>query len=170
MHKSDTQFKPGRSGNPRGRTPGSGKIAKLRAMLEPHAEDLVQQAVAMALSGDTAALRMCLERLVPAIKVKDDPVRISGLKGDASLVEQARAVIDAVSTGKVTPGDAATLMQSVAGQARIIEIEQLESRIANLEMSNTTGGSNNGNTTTSKTTVQTETPGNQADSGQHDGP
>jgi hypothetical protein len=133
MSGSKTQWKKGQSGNPIGRAKGSGKIAQLRAMLEPHAEELVQKAKDMAMEGDSTALRLCLERLVPAIKIKDEPVSVEGLKGNASLVEQGQSVIDALSSGEISPGEAASVMQSIASQARIIEVDDLEKRVAELE-------------------------------------
>ncbi|MGD8854505.1 MAG: DUF5681 domain-containing protein [Gammaproteobacteria bacterium] len=129
----DTRFKPGVSGNPSGRPKGVGKVAKLRALLEPRAEELVEKAMSMALEGDTTALRLCLERLVPPIKIKDEPVRVQGLDGSQSLVEQGQAIISAVAKGAVTPSEAATLLRSLAAQSRIIEIEDLERRVAALE-------------------------------------
>ena len=44
---------------------GPSRVAKLRKLLEPHASDLVTKAVELALAGDTMALRLCLERLLP---------------------------------------------------------------------------------------------------------
>ena len=136
MTGSKTRWKKGQSGNPKGRAKGSGKIAQLRAMLEPHAEELVQKARDMAMEGDSTALRLCLERLVPAIKIKDEPVSVDGLKGNASLVEQGQSVIDALSTGEISPGEATSVMQSIASQARIIEVDDLEKRVTKLETKN----------------------------------
>ena len=136
MPKSNTQWKKGQSGNPKGRAKGSGKIAQLRTMLEPYAEELVQKARDMAMEGDSTALRLCLERLVPAIKIKDEPVSVEGLKGDASLVAQGQAVINALSSGQITPIESATMMQSIASQARIIEVDELEKRVTELEANN----------------------------------
>ena len=133
MVKKDTKFKKGQSGNPKGRSKNSGKIANLRALLEPFAPELVAKAKELALDGDTVALRLCLERLVPAIKVKDDHLVIKGLKGDASLTEQGQAIIDSLAKGEVTPSEAASLMNSIASQARILEIEDLEKRVKALE-------------------------------------
>jgi len=60
------QFKPGQSGNPRGRSKGSvNKNTKLAKLLDPHAEALVNKAVELALSGYSNALRLCIERLIP---------------------------------------------------------------------------------------------------------
>ena len=89
------------------------------------------------MAGDTTALRLCLERLIPVIKIRDDPVHIDGLKGSTSLVEQGRALIDALSSGQITPLEAATMMQSIAGQSKIIEIEEFDKRLSILEGRNT---------------------------------
>lgn len=128
-----TQFKKGESGNPTGRPKGLGRAAELRQLLNPDAEALVHKAKDLALEGDVTALRLCLERLVPVIKIKDEPVSIEGLNGDQSLSEQGKAVINALSCGEVSPSEAVTVMQAIANQARILEIDDLERRIQQLE-------------------------------------
>jgi polyhydroxyalkanoate synthesis regulator phasin len=52
------------------------------------------------------------------------------------LVEQGQSVIDALSTGDISPGEAVTVMQSIASQARIIEVDDLEKRVSELEERN----------------------------------
>lgn len=126
-------FQKGHSGNPEGRPKGVGKAGKLRALLEPNAPALVEKAKDMALEGDTTALRLCLERLVPPIKSEDTPVYIEGLKGDMSLSEQAQMVISTLADGSITPGEASTMMQAISSLGRIREVEDLEARIAALE-------------------------------------
>jgi hypothetical protein len=133
MAKSSTTWKKGQTGNPGGKKKGTGKVSQLRALLDPHAEDLVNKAKDMALGGDMTALRLCLERLVPPIKIKDEPVTVEGMDGSKSLVEQGQAIINALAKGGVTPSEAATLMQSVSNQARILEVDELERRITTLE-------------------------------------
>lgn len=67
-----TQFIKGVSGNPAGKKPGSqNKRTQLAKLLEPHAESLINKAVELALNGDSHALRLCIERLIP--KAKDKP-------------------------------------------------------------------------------------------------
>lgn len=131
MPKQDTQFKPGQSGNPNGRPAGAGRAAKLRALLEPDAPALIAKVKELALEGDTTALRMCLERLVPPLKAQDEAVSIDGMSG--SLSEQGQHVIAAMSSGELTPSDAAALLQALAAQARIVEFDDLERRLRALE-------------------------------------
>ena len=45
-------------------------------------------------------------------------------------------MIDALSSGEISPGEAASVMQSIASQARIIEVDDLEKRVAELESGN----------------------------------
>lgn len=71
---SSVTFMKGQSGNPRGKPKGArDKRTALRVLLEPHSESLVQKTVQLALGGDTTALRLCLERLIPPVKSKDEP-------------------------------------------------------------------------------------------------
>ena len=105
--------------------------AALRSLLEPHAEKLVEKLVALANSGDTTALRICIDRLIPPLKSHDMPIAIEALTG--SLVDQGNVVLRELSAGRVTPDQAATLIQTVAAQARIIEVDELEKRISQLE-------------------------------------
>jgi hypothetical protein len=126
------KFQKGISGNPAGKPKGAkDKRTALRALIEPQAAALVQKAVDMALAGDTTALRICLERIIPPLKTMDRLVSLDLL--GASLADQGRAVLNAVSAANITPGEAATLMQAVAGQARIIEVTELLTRIEALE-------------------------------------
>jgi hypothetical protein len=69
------QFQKGQSGNLAGRPRGSRNKASLRMqeMLEQRAEELVNKLVAMAIAGNIGALRLCLDRLVPARR--DEPTR-----------------------------------------------------------------------------------------------
>jgi len=59
------------------------------------------------------------------------PVAIDSLTG--SLVEQGQAVLAALTEGRVTPDEAASLMQAVAAQAKIIEVDDLVRRVKALE-------------------------------------
>jgi hypothetical protein len=66
------------------------------------------------------------------MKSQDAPAPVEGLAG-ATLGDQGRAVMAAMSEGSLTPDQGATLLQAIAAQAKIIEISELEERIARLE-------------------------------------
>src|SRR5262249_59590562 len=63
-------FQKGESGNPAGRPFGSRNKTTLamEALLDGEAETIVRKAIEKAKDGDTVALRLCLERLVPVRK------------------------------------------------------------------------------------------------------
>ena len=68
--KQDTRFKPGQSGNPAGKPKGLRNRATLalEALLDGEAEELTRKAIELAKGGDMAALRLCLDRIVPPRK------------------------------------------------------------------------------------------------------
>jgi uncharacterized protein DUF5681 len=125
-------FQPGQSGNPDGRPLGiRDKRTAMRELLVPHAEALVAKAVELALSGDSTALRICIDRLIPAAKAKDDPVSLPSLTD--SLAHNSREVIKALAIGELTPEEAATVLQALASQVRIIEADEIDKRLTALE-------------------------------------
>ena len=128
-----TKFQKGQSGNPQGKPKGAkDKRTELRALLQPHAAELIQKAVTMALDGDPTALRMCLDRLVPPIKATAEPVTVN-LPTAGTLAEQGAAIYQALAQGAIGTGEATAMMQVLQGQARIVEVSDLEDRIRVLE-------------------------------------
>jgi len=130
------KFQKGQSGNPKGRPPGSSPAADYRKLLDPHVPALIQRAVDLALSGDTTALRICLERVFPALKAIDAPIEIDGLSAAEGLTAQGNAIIAALAEGQISTSDAAHAMQSISQLARVTEIDELEQRVARLEAEN----------------------------------
>ena len=126
------RFKKGRSGNRAGRPKGiKDRRVKYRALLEPHAKVLVKKAVQLALDGDTTALRLCLDRVIPTIRARDEPMVVGSLKG--TLTEQGQIIIQAMGSGSLVPSEAAAMLQALVAQARITELEVLEQRLRTLE-------------------------------------
>ena len=127
------KFQKGQSGNPAGKPRGAkDRRTELRALFQPRSGELVNKAIEMALSGDAACLRLCIDRLVAPIKAQDTAAPIEGLDA-GSLADQGRAVMAGVAAGTLTPDQAATLLHAIASQAKIIEVDELEQRIARLE-------------------------------------
>lgn len=121
-------FKPGVSGNPSGRPVGVGKVAKYRKLLWASADTLIAKAIELALAGDTTALKLCLERLLPPMREEPVKLRLQG-----SLAEKGEVILATLAAGDLAPTPAARLLQALAHQARLVEIDELEARVATLE-------------------------------------
>lgn len=126
------QWQPGQSGNVAGRPKGSqNRSTGIRELLQPHAAEMIAKAVELAKGGDIAALRLCLERCVPALKSNDDPIELDGLGDDTAA--NATLIVRAMGRGELSPDQGSTMLAAMASHAKIIEAAQLERRIALLE-------------------------------------
>lgn len=125
-------FLKGKSGNPEGRPKGiQDRRTAARALFEARREELVAKAIELALGGDTTALRLCLDRAIPALKPQDAVVTLPPFTGQSA--DQGRRVLEALAQGQLTPNEAATVMGAIAALARVVEVHELERRVAELE-------------------------------------
>lgn len=124
-------WKPGQSGNPAGRAPGSGEVAKLRATIAGYVPALVAVLVERALGGDVGAARLLLERVIPPLKASEDAAPLT--LPDGTLTDQGRAVLGAVAAGDLAPGQGAALLASLGTLAKLTETDELTRRIETLE-------------------------------------
>jgi hypothetical protein len=124
-------WKPGQSGNPSGRKPGTGEVARLRAAIAEHVPAIVAKLTEAALAGDTAASRLLLERVCPPMKASEETAPLA--LPDGTLTDQGRAVLRAVAEGALAPGQGAALLASLGALAKVRESDELEARISALE-------------------------------------
>jgi Family of unknown function (DUF5681) len=132
-------FAPGRSGNPNGRPKGARNKATVLAeqLLEGEAEALLRKLIKKGLEGDTAALRFCVDRLVPPRRdrlVTFDLPKVESAK-DASTA--AAAILAACANGELSPNEAAELIGLVAAHVQMLETTKLEAGLATLEAETT---------------------------------
>lgn len=135
--RANTRGRPFPPGNP-GKPPGTRSRATMaaEALLDGEAEKLTRIAIDKALEGDSVALRLCLERLVPPRK--DSPVRVElpPIGSVADVVGASAAVLGAVGAGEITPDEASRVMVLLTAHKAIVETGELERRIAALEERN----------------------------------
>lgn len=124
-------WKPGQSGNPTGRKPGTGEVAKIRAAIADKVPDILNALLVRALDGDTGAARLLLERTVAPYKAVE-PMQAVTLP-DGTLTEQGRAVLASVAAGDLSPSQGAALVGAIGQLARVAEVDELAQRVAALE-------------------------------------
>ena len=124
-------WKPGQSGNPKGRPPGTGEVAKMRAAIADRVPQLLAAMMARALDGDVGAARLLLERAIAPLKAAEQAQALS--LPDGTLTDQGRAVLAAVAAGELAPGQGAALLGAIGTLARVSEVDELARRIEALE-------------------------------------
>ena len=125
------RFAPGNKASP-GRPPGRGPVAEMRAALATDLHQIIETLKAQALAGDAQAIRIILDRVLPALRPVDLPTALA-LPADGTLADQARAVVQAAADGDLAPAQAAQIVTALGGVAKIVETTDLIKRIEALE-------------------------------------
>ena len=128
-------FQKGRSGNPAGRQPGCRNRATVaaEALLEGEAQALTRKAIELALEGDTTALRLCLERIVPQRRsrtVAFDTPRIDRVE---DLARAIGSIFQEVAGGGLRLDEGTALVGMLESKRRAMETVDLEKRLRALE-------------------------------------
>jgi hypothetical protein len=101
------------------------------ALLEGEAEELLRKAIELAKGGDAVMLKFLLERILPRDRlIKVDLGRMN-FADDA--VEAMSTIMDAVSEGKVSPGEALALATLVKFYTAAIDLADVVKRLDVLE-------------------------------------
>ena len=103
------------------------------SLLDGQAEGLIQKAIEMALEGDTIALKICLERILPPRRDRPIQLTLPTIQSAQDTVTAMSCIIEAATTGQIDPHQAQNLAVLMETQRKAIETEELESRIAKLE-------------------------------------
>ena len=98
---TDGTFGPGNPGKPQGARHKATQAAL--ALLDGQAEALTQKAVETALAGDTAALRLCLERIAPPRKDAPVTFALPPMTTAADAAKGAAAMLAFQSFSDATP-------------------------------------------------------------------
>jgi len=130
-------FKKGESGNPAGRPPGIKNRSTLlaQAMFEGEAEAVIRTAIDKAKEGDAGALRLCLDRMAPRLRSRQqtNPFDLPHLKTTADLLPALAAIASGVASGELTPGEAAELAKVMDIWLEALQALDFEERLTRLE-------------------------------------
>ncbi|WP_417422461.1 DUF5681 domain-containing protein [Halomonas sp.] len=125
-------YKAGESGNPAGRPKGRPDArTRWRKAFEKDADKLIKKAVKLAMDGDTQALKICIERAIPAYRPAAEPVQFE-LTGD-TLTAKAESILAAVAAGQLDPQTGKGLIDAIGSLVKVTEIDDITRRLAELE-------------------------------------
>jgi hypothetical protein len=129
------RFQKGQSGNPHGRPRGARNSATVaaEALLDGEAEALTRKAIEMALGGDTVALRICMERLLPIRKDRALTFALPPITSARDAADISAAVTAAVSNGDITLSEAAEVAKLIDAYVRAFKAAELDDRVARVE-------------------------------------
>ena len=102
-------------------------------MLDGEAETLTRKAIDLANAGDTTALRLCIERILPARKDRPVSITLPPITNPADAVTVLAAITSAVSDGEITPMEASELSKVVDSYTRAVETRDIVTRLDRLE-------------------------------------
>ena len=125
------RFRPGNPGRPKGARHKT--TLAIEAILEGQAEKLTEKAIQMALAGDVTAMRLCLDRLAPPPKDRPIQIAMPRLAGLQDMTIATAAVLDAVTSGTITPSEGEAIAKLIETHRRAVELVDLETRLTRLE-------------------------------------
>lgn len=140
---SGRPFPKGRSGNPAGRPRGTrnNPLESGRKLLSRNSRPLIEKAIERALTGDAAALRLCLDRLLPRVREGAVSLALPPVRNAADILPMTTAVAAALARGEISPNEAGALGRFVEALVRALETSEFERRLRALQAANDAPGS-----------------------------
>lgn len=127
------QFLPGQAPKSPGRPRGKTESEKVREILEPHRQTVIEKTIELAKAGDPQAQRLFMQYLAPAPRQESERVVIPGLAEADTPKEKADCILGAVAIGAISfeAGERALRMLGIYLQA--ITASDHEARLRALE-------------------------------------
>jgi hypothetical protein len=127
-------FEPGNTMG-RGRPKGSRnkRSAEAQKILDQYAAPLVKRCVARALDGDTRALALCLERILPPLREPGIQLRLPKLDEVKDVDLGVKRVLQGIGKGNITPVEGEKVASILQNYRETIEVQEMVQRIEALE-------------------------------------
>jgi len=108
-------FQPGQSGNPAGRVPGSRNKRTIisEKLFDDSAGELTAAVIARATEGDPAALRVCVDRILPRLRHRPLDFDLPALVTLADTPGAINAIAQGLAHGDLDLEEATALMRAV---------------------------------------------------------
>jgi len=128
-------FRKGESGNAGGRPKGARNRVTLAVekLFEADAEDVARAAVACALAGDPAMIRVIIDRVAPPRREATINIDLPAIKSPADAPGVIANLLEKVAAGEIAPGEAQSLAGLLEAYRKQSELSDLEQRLQALE-------------------------------------
>jgi hypothetical protein len=119
----------------RGRPPGSRNPATVAAqrLFEEHAEALARKCIELADKGDSMAMRLAMERVLPPYKNTLVYFTMPPVKSLADLPKAADAILQAVAHGEISPAESESFTGVLEFLRRNLETVEVDKRLTVLQ-------------------------------------
>jgi hypothetical protein len=105
----------------------------LQNMLDEEGEAILAQVMSMAKDGNSFALRLCMERLLPKRSHEPLECELPPISKAADAVTAMGDIAAAIGTGEVAPAEAAALAKVVTGFVQALFTHGLDERLTGVE-------------------------------------
>ena len=127
-------FQPGNSfgrGRPKGSRNRSTKLAQ--ELLDNYSSALISKCIQKAIQGDSACMRLCIERIVPILREKPVHIKLPKVTDSRTATVASENVIEAAAQGKLTLAEGEAILRMLEKRMKMIELEECMDRIHALE-------------------------------------
>jgi len=133
--KGQKGFSKGKSGNLQGRPPGSLNKSTIlaRSLLQGEAESLVRTLIDKAKAGDMAALKICMDRLLPPCRSQTLSLKLPPIETPKDISRAYDFLWTAVGAGELSPQELGRLLGLLDGKLRAIEVTDMASDIERIK-------------------------------------
>ena len=97
------------------------------------AEQLTRKPIEMALAGDSTAMRLCFDRILPPRRERPIALTLPALKSADDAAGAMAGITAAVASGEITGGEAGELSKLVQAFVAALEARDFERRLQTLE-------------------------------------
>jgi hypothetical protein len=106
-------------------------VADLRDKLSHDVDKVIEVLRDQAIAGDPQSIRILLDKVLPSLR----PIEISTPLSlpDGSFTDQGRAVLAAIASGDLAPGQGSQLLAAIGTLSKVSEIDELTKRVSQLE-------------------------------------
>lgn len=105
----------------------------LREKLLPHADQLIKMVTTYAKSGDMAAMKIVMDRIIPPLKEEPIHVTIPKIESAADCTQAQAAVVNAVAAGEMLPSEGQAMSNLIEAQRRAFETTELAQQLHQIQ-------------------------------------